>query len=144
MKFRYIHICAAVLLSITIQCNGETLPEATPISDPAPNPSAAASADPIAKGPSATPYADAYANSFANPYAYPYAYPYADGNPSLLSSMFERGRDLVDQSMSAGLNIIGVVKDFIPTPHNIFHLGKHLVFELPQEILLYIIQRFCK
>lgn len=117
------------------------------------------SPDPLA---SSNPYPDPYANAFADadadaepsanpsPYPEPYAFanadpsadPYAD--PGLLSSMFERGEALVRQFMPTGLSIAGAMKNFIPTPENIFGLSKHLMLELPQDMVLYAVQAFCK
>lgn len=131
------NILLSVVLAIIVQSNGESLPESVAKSDAEPS----AVASPV---PQAVSYSDPYANALASPSAYPNAYPYADANPGLISDMLDRGKALVHQFMPTGLTIANVVKNFIPTPSNIFRLGKHLVFELPQEIVLYAVQEFCK
>lgn len=90
--------------------------------------------------PESNPFADAEANAYAEPYADPNA----SADPGILSNMFDRGRALVHQFIPTGYTAGGIFFKFIPTPENVFRLGKHLVFELPQEIVLYAIQTFCK
>lgn len=95
-------------------------------------------------------YSDPDARAFANPNANPFAMPSvnAEVNPetysNVLSSMFQRGENLMRQFLPTGFTISGMVGRFFPTPQNIFKLTKHLLFELPQEIVLYAIQAFCK
>lgn len=125
MKFVLLNIFVAILLAIAAESRAEAVGEP--------------SAEPVA-------YPDAYAEPGPNPFADPNAEPNADpsADPGILSSMFERGQTLVTQFIKTGFTLPGVITRFIPTPSNIFGLAKHLVFELPQEMVLFAIQSFCK
>lgn len=62
----------------------------------------------------------------------------------LISKLIERGRLLMKSIPRTGMKLAGRVLNFIPTPETIFNIGKQTLIGLPQQLIAYAVNSFCK